>query len=106
MILAQNELLEISAVTIPANAEALAVRMWPDEEPEIEVEDLIAEAVKAAIGDLPALVLDCIRTDPMVREAIVGHIMAQPIDEPTSLQKMLEEAERGEVVSLSTFLQN
>lgn len=99
LILSKNELLEISAVTIPANSQALAMRSIEV----VEEPDLLADAVKAAIADLPALVLDAVRNDPKVRAAIVGHIMAQPADEPMSLDEMLK-GHTSEVVSLEDYL--
>jgi len=96
MVLAQNELLEISAVTIPANAEALAIRS-------IEEPDAIADAVKEALANVPELVLEAVRNDPEIRAAIVGHIMAQEVEGP-SVEEYLRGLEPTKVLSVADYL--
>lgn len=108
LILSKNELLEISAVSIPANSQALALRSITEvaeiEAQEIDsTEDMIAAAVKESLADLPALVLDAVRNDPEIRAAIVGHVLAMPVDEPVSLAEMLKGLEQ-EPISLADYL--
>jgi HK97 family phage prohead protease len=93
LILAQNELLEISPVTIPANANALAIRAVQAARTDEEAEAIIARAVeqaeavtKAALAGVPDLVAaEVLRavSGKSVRDLVRGHIDAMPSGETT-----------------------
>lgn len=78
-VLLNNELYEVSGVTIPANPEALALRtlqaedIWEDVDARIRaaLSDIMGAAVKAAV-------LDAVRRDAEVKLALAGALLAEP----------------------------
>lgn len=80
LILSNNELLEISAVPIPANSDALAQRGVERVESE---DERIVRILSGLLPDMvPGAVLEVVRNDPKVSAAIKGLVLSEPTAEP------------------------
>lgn len=83
MYLEQNNLLEFSATTIPANPNARAVRAWAQEadEPTAQVSRLLSES--GVRSELRSLMLEWLRQDPEMLQAVRAAYLSAPEPKPT-----------------------
>lgn len=83
MYLEGNNLLEFSATTIPANPNARAVRAWAQEaeDPAEQVKRLLSES--GARAELRSMMLDWLRQDPEMLQAVRAAYLSAPEPEPS-----------------------
>jgi hypothetical protein len=89
LVLSRNELLEQSAVSIPANRQALAVRSWADALI-VGTDDQVLAATSDIIpDDLRDQLLEWIRTDSEIRIALAAVLLSQQRDTSHGLAHLL-----------------
>ena len=86
LVLSRNVLLENSAVTVPANPEALAVRAWANEA-EDPAEQVRRAASEVTTRDVVTRLLEALK-DPELGPAIQGALLAmpEPLPEPEPIK--------------------
>jgi len=91
LVLSRNLLLEISAVGIPANSEALAIRSWATEA-ETEEEQLERYLTETNTKKLSSWLLGVIRSDKDIRLALTSLLLSEiPTTDSGGLSHLFEE---------------